>query len=143
MKIILNKQEVKKFREFIKIASAVSGERIDNFLDNFSISRKAYLLSMVTGELTFEVKEEFVVEFMELINSLTSESAPILTAMVGLGKALIPTQMKYAEKFGEFFNKYNDSNELNEEDESQKPLWSVTSVSTEKVELLDLNKEAV
>lgn len=145
MKIVLNREEVRQFRELSKTMCDIADERVEGFLDNFKITKKAYLVSMVSGELTVEVREEFTTELLELINGVTSESAPAIKAIIGLIKTLVPTQMKYAEKFDDLFNRYDDREDLMESvrEVSRKNPWNVVSVKSEKVELLNLNKEAI
>ena len=133
MKITFNRQEVKQIRELIKTIENIAGERTEEFLDNFKITKKAYLVSMITGELTFDIKEEFSVELLQLVNGLASESAPIFTAMVGLVKALAPTHMKYAERFDDLFNRYADPIEpIQQVKKDTAPSWDIKSVTVER-----------
>lgn len=130
MKIKLNRQEINQIRELAKTMDSITGEKTGQFLDNFNITRKAYLVSMVTGELTIEIKEEFSVELLQLVNGVATDSAPMFTAITGLLKALVPIQKKYTEKFNDLFNRYNDEVETVE---YKAPTWEVKSAFTERV----------
>lgn len=129
MKIILNRGEVKSLRRLANSIEQIEGMPVDRATElvDKTISTKAYMLSMVTGQLTIELKEEVVLECLAITNSLVTESSPILKAVYSLGQALAPTFEKYGKRYSEFFAKYRECPSVPTAN------WEVQSVTTETV----------
>lgn len=109
MKIVLNRQEVIALRELTKTMDSIQGSpTIKEYLEDFKISKKAYIMSMVTGEMTIETTPELIVELLGVINNFYKEITPFMTAIIGLCKAMVPAYTRYDIRFTEFFNKYRE-----------------------------------
>lgn len=127
MKIVLNREEIKSLRKLANTINDINGipvDRVKELVDQ-TITTKAYVLSMLTGQITIELNEEMVLEFLAITNALMTESAPILKAVYSLGQALAPTFDKYGERYAEFINRYQSPNLT--------PNWEVKSITTEQV----------
>lgn len=116
MKIILNREEIKSLRNLANTMDDINGipvDRVKELVDQ-TITTKAYVVSMITGQMTIDLREEMVLEFLAITNSLLGESSPILKACFSLGQALAPTFEKYGYRYAEFFNRYSESISSNE-----------------------------
>lgn len=109
MKITLNRKEMHALKEFANTIDSIQGLPDTKYFKDFKVSKKAYVMAMVTGELTIEVRPEMVSEFLELSNDFAIEVAPFMTALIGLYRAMAPACNKYDKKFEEFFNKYREN----------------------------------
>jgi hypothetical protein len=111
MKIVLSQKEVRGLAKFIDEIDKVQGldsKVMDKIYRDITIDKKACITSILTGELTFEVKEKCTVEFLGLVNGIIIESAPVFKAMYNLGAVLSPISKSYADKFKSFFNKWQE-----------------------------------
>ncbi len=110
MKIVLNKEEIKSIRNLVNTIDDINGvpaSRVKELVDQ-TITTRAYIASILTGQLTIELNEEMTLEFLTITNSLLKESTPILKACFSLGQALAPTFNNYGSKYIEFFNRYSE-----------------------------------
>lgn len=108
MKIMLNRKEMKALKELANTLDSIQGLPTTQYLEDFKVSKKAYVMAMITGELTIEIRPEMVSEFLELANNFAMEVAPFMTALTGLYKAMVPACEKYDNKFTNFFGKYRE-----------------------------------
>lgn len=128
MKLVLNKNEVRELRKLANTIEGINGIpacRVKDLVDQ-TRTTKAYIFTILTGQVTIELNEEMVLEFLALTNDLAMESAPILKVVYNLGQALSPIFRKYEQKYDDLVSKYQT--------ESHETPWSITSVSTETVE---------
>lgn len=116
MKIISNREEIKSLRKLASTINDINGipaNRVKELVDE-KITTKAYIMTMLTGQLTIELNEEMVLEFLAITNDLLGESSPIFKACLSLGEALAPTFMKYGKKYNKLVDKYSEP-EINAE----------------------------
>lgn len=128
MKIVLNREEIKSLRKLANTINDINGIPVDRAkeLVDQTVTTKAYILSMLTGQMTIELNEEMVLEFLAITNALMADSAPILKDVHSLGQALAPTFDKYGERYAEFINRYQTP--------SFSPNWEIKSITSEQVE---------
>jgi len=132
MKIVLNREEIKQLRKLANTLDSIEGTPVKQYLEDFKVTKKAYVMAMITGELTIDVEPNMITGFTELLNNFMVEVSPFMTALIGLYKAMMPACDKYDSKFQEFFNKYR---------ETPPTAWEIKSISTERVE--EIEREVV
>lgn len=134
MRISLTRKEITAFKNLANTMDSIEGapvSRVTEYIDK-QMTTKAYILSMITGNLTIEINEDMLLEFLAITNAFMKESSPILKAIFNLGQALAPTTIKYSERYSEFFDRYTPTAPAS---------WNVISVETEKVASIEDNRE--
>lgn len=110
MKIILNRNEVYNIKKLISTIGESCGDdvsRVMEMVDN-QITTKKYILTMITGQFTLEIKEEFILGLINIANSFMVESSETIKACVTLLHTLVPTFDKYTKQYQKFMEEYKE-----------------------------------
>lgn len=114
MKLILNRNEVIEIKKLASTIGDICGDNVNRVMDmvDRELTTKKFIMTMITGQFTLEIKEEFIVGLLTITNNLVKDSSPILKACVTLGEALSPIFMKYSSQYKQFLNQYKDDLEM-------------------------------
>lgn len=142
MKLTFNREEVRALRELATALDSIQGFTAPIAFKDFTITKRAYVASMVTGRLTIDVTPEAVVELSNMIEGLTVEVAPFIKSIINLLQGLEPLFARHDKKFTDFFERMNE--DINPEPPTPtQGIWSEPEViSCETITGADL-KEAV
>lgn len=110
MKLVLNRNEVLEIKRLASTMGEICGDDVSRVMDmvDKQITTKKMIMTMITGQFTLEIREEFVVGLLNITNNLAKESAPILKACINLCKALTPTLVKYGSQYESFLEEYEE-----------------------------------
>lgn len=111
MRIQLTRKEVKSLRKTIVTINKfydLNGKSSPVFFDEFQVSKRAYLLSMISGTLNIDIAPSAVAEYCNIINDLSAEAVPIFKAMYNMGKTLGSIGDRYDERINNFKAKCNE-----------------------------------
>lgn len=115
MKLVLSRKEVRALRKFrdeisdlIGIANIPGVELLEK-----TISTKAYLLTMIKGELVLNVRQDVVPDLLSAITLFTSNNLDVFKAAFNLGRTLSDFQTRnngkeYPDEFSNFIEKYSE-----------------------------------
>ena len=136
MKIVLNKNEVRELRKLARAIDNLDGVQTTALKDlaDKTVSTKAYILTMLTGEMSIEITEDLVVELLDLTNNFILESTPIFRAIYNLGQALSPMFIKYGERFDKLIEQYQEPVATT----APSIPWEIQSVKVEKVQEMEV-----
>ena len=117
MKLVLSRQEIKGLREMVKTIDTIDG--IDSmFLKDVTdrvMSKKAYVISIVTGSVTVELNELMVVKLLKASNELYKDMIAPAIEFRKLCLGLVPSIERYnndiAEISAEFLTEEVQDNE--------------------------------
>lgn len=124
MKIVLNKTEVKAYKEFFETVDAIEGipsESIDILKDQI-LSTKSMVMTLITGQLTIEIPQDLIIGLIGITTEFIKESTPALRAIISLVKALKPSAKKYTENLKKIAVEYTDT---------EIPQWKTISIESE------------
>lgn len=110
MKLVLNRDEIMELKKLASTMGDICGDDVSRVMEmvDKQITTKKFIISMITGQFTFEVKEEFIVGLLNITNDLAKDCAPVLKACVNLGQALVPTFAKYSPQYKNYMDLYED-----------------------------------
>lgn len=136
MKIVLNKNEVRELRKLVRTIDNLDGVQTTALKDlaDKTVSTKAYILTMLTGEMTIEITEDLVLELLDLTNNFILESTPIFKAIYNLGQALSPMFIKYGERFDKLIEQYQEPVATT----APATPWEIQSVKSEQVQEMEV-----
>lgn len=139
MKIVLNKNEVRELRKLARTIDNLDGVQTTALKDlaDKTVSTKAYILTMLTGEMSIEITEDLVLELLDLTNNFLIESTPIFRAIYNLGQALSPMFVKYGQRFDELIEQYQEPAVIPTATAPATP-WEIQSVKVEKVQEMEV-----
>ena len=126
MKIVLNREEMKAFKKLGDTLDSIEGIPVEKGLQDFKVSKKAYIVAMLKGEFTLELTPEMVTGFLEITNSFVVEVSPFIKALLGLFEAMSPACEKYNNKVASFFKEF-------EETPNTEDVWVIKNIETEEV----------
>lgn len=139
MKLVLNRNEVLELKKLASTMGNICGDDVSRVMEmvDKQITTKKFIMSMVTGQFTFEVKEEFIVGLLNITNELAIECSPVLKACVNLGQALVPTFTKFAPQYASFMEQYRDDEPVKESNivlqkHSSESDWKIKTIATKK-----------
>lgn len=130
MKLVLNRNEVLEIKKLISTMGDICGDDVSRVMEEVDkqVTTKKCIMTMITGQFTLEIREEFIIGLLNITNNLAKESAPVLKACVSLCQALVPTFTKYNSQYKDFFNQYEEIEVTQASDK-----WSIQSITTEQV----------
>lgn len=139
MKLILNRNEVLELKRLVSTMGDICGDDVSRVMETVDkqLTTKKFVMSMITGQFTFEVKEEFIIGLLNITNELAIECSPVLKACVSLGQALVPTFTKFAPKYESFMEQYRDDEPAKEskivlQKYPSESDWKIKTIVTEK-----------
>ena len=74
VKLVLNRNEVLELKKLASTMGNICGDDVSRVMEmvDKQITTKKFIMSMVTGQFTFEVKEEFIVGLLNITNELVA-----------------------------------------------------------------------